>query len=75
MSEDRENAVVTYVQQVSGANKGIIYLKLRGLNEERMYEIPELSICLSGAALMNAGLPMPVIKGDHEARVFTVKAR
>lgn len=59
VSGDQKNAVAAYVQHVSGANKGIIYLKLRGLDEERMYKIPEFPICLSGTAVMDAGLPMP----------------
>uniref|UniRef100_UPI000B25618E GH36 C-terminal domain-containing protein n=1 Tax=Clostridium sp. NkU-1 TaxID=1095009 RepID=UPI000B25618E len=63
------------MQRVSGANKGIIYLKLRGLEEQTVYEVLELGIKLSGAAFMYAGLPMPVIKADNEARVFTLVAR
>lgn len=75
VSQDKKEAVVGYVQRVSGANKGIIYLRLKGLEEQTKYEILELGIKLSGAALMYAGLPMPVIKADNEARVFTLMAR
>ena len=74
VSADKKAAVVAYVQRVSGANKGIIYIKLKGLEEQSLYEIPELGLRCSGAALMYAGLPMPVIKADNEARVFTLCA-
>jgi len=73
-SEDRKRAVLGYVQRVSGANKGIIYLRLRGLEEQTLYRVEELGLELSGAALMYAGLPMPAIKADNEARVFTLSA-
>lgn len=74
VSEDKEKAVVGYVQRVSGANKGIIYLRLRGLKEQTVYRVEELGLELTGAALMYAGLPMPVIKADNEARMFTLSA-
>ncbi len=74
VAEDQKEAVLSYIQLVSGANKGIIYLKLEGLLDEAMYEIQELGITCSGAALMYAGLPMPVIKADNEARIYTLCA-
>lgn len=74
VSEDQRCAVLAYVQRVSGANKGIIYLRLRGLEEQTIYCVEELGLKLSGAALMYAGLPMPAIKADNEARVFTLSA-
>lgn len=72
VAEDQTKAVLCFIQQVSGANKGIIYLKLRGLLENENYEILELGMTCSGAALMYAGLPMPQIKADNEARVYTL---
>lgn len=72
VSEDQKKAVAVFIQRSSGANKGIIYIKLKGLALQTRYYIPELGLKLSGAALMNAGIPMPVIKGDNEGRVFTL---
>lgn len=73
VSDDRSRAVIAYIQREAGANKGITYLKLKGLLEDAVYEIPELKLTCSGAALMYAGIPMPALKGDNESRIFTLR--
>ena len=72
VADDQKSAVFSFVQRRTSANKGIIYIKLRGLNEAAVYTIPELDLELSGASLMYAGLPMPVIKADNTAKTFTL---
>lgn len=72
VARDKSKAVFTFVQLKTSANKGIIYVKLQGLEEDKTYEIPELGLELSGACLMYAGLPMPVMKSDHTAKTFTL---
>ena len=72
VADDQKSAVFSFVQRRTSANKGIIYIKLRGLNEAAVYTIPELGLELSGASLMYAGLPMPVIKADNTAKTFTL---
>lgn len=74
VSKDRTQSVMCYVQLIAGANNGITYIRLQGLDEEQLYYIEELKLTLSGAVLMYAGLPMPVIPADYEARIFTLDA-
>ncbi len=74
VSENKREAVLGYVQRVSGANKGITYIRLKGLDPDLSYCIQELGLSLSGETLMNAGIPMPVIKGDNEGLLFTLQA-
>lgn len=71
VSPDKTCSIMSFVQLKSGANKGIIYIRAKGLNETALYHIKELNLVLSGSSLMYAGIPMPVIKADNEARIFT----
>lgn len=73
VSPNQRTSVMAFVQLRSGANKGIIYLRLKGLDETVSYHIKELGLTLSGAALMYAGLPMPAIKADYAAKIFTLE--
>lgn len=73
VSEDKTCSIMSFIQLKSGANKGIIYMRLKGLEETALYHIKELGLTLSGSALMYAGLPMPEIKADNEARIFTLR--
>lgn len=72
VADDQKSAVFSFVQLRSSANKGIIYIRLRGLDADAVYTIPELGLELTGASLMYAGLPMPVIKADNTAKTFTL---
>ena len=73
VAKDKSCSVVSYVQLRSAANAGTVYLYLKGLLPEASYLIEELDLTVSGSALMYAGIPMPEIKADNEARVYTLK--
>lgn len=75
VAKDRSSAIFTFVQLKTSANKGIIYIKLQGLDENKIYVISELGLELSGSSLMYAGLPMPVIKADYMAKTYTLEER
>ncbi len=67
VAADRSEALLSLViQQVHGC-KDLYYVRLRGLQENALYEEMSTGKRYSGAALMKAGYPIPEIKGDVPA--------
>ena len=64
VSRDKSRAHVTVYRRLGGANRPPKRLRLRGLDPEKNYRIPELDRTLSGATLMGAGLVPAFKRGD-----------
>lgn len=65
VSEKKDRAVLTYVLKSPTANAPVTYLRLRGLDENAMYRLSGYSNIFSGQALMNGGISMPKLRGNH----------
>ena len=60
------------LQELTEANVQAHRLQLRGLDPDTVYAADGLK--LTGSALMNAGILMPVMSGDHQAVQIEIKA-
>lgn len=67
VSPDRAKALVNVVMLEVHGNMPVTYVRLKGLKPEGIYEDAESRRRYSGAALMNAGLPMPLRMGEYPA--------
>ena len=65
IAEDRNRAIVSYVQTGAEANAPVQYLKFQGLEPEKNYRIQPSGAVYSGAALMHGGIPLPELHGDY----------
>ncbi len=70
VSEDKTEALVTFVQVMNRANFKSRRIRLKGLNPEKIYRLEGDDVCMSGEALMYAGLQIPSLWGDFKARLF-----
>ncbi len=74
VSPDRNDTLVSLVLTQPEANPRPLHLRLRGLDEDAVYELREAcfygcsagmpTLTLSGAALMYAGITLPIMLGD-----------
>ncbi len=63
VSEDKKHAYAMFSQKMSVPNNPGYVLRFKGLDDDVIYNVKELGINLSGAALKNAGIPiMPAVK-------------
>lgn len=67
VAEDQKQALVNVVRLDVQGNMEATYMKLRGLNKEAFYIDDSTGAVYSGAALMEAGLPLPFPKAEYEA--------
>lgn len=67
LSEDRGEVLVNAVMQDIHGNMNVNYIKLKGLREDARYREQESGKVYAGAALMEAGLPLPVETGEYLA--------
>ncbi len=65
VSEKKDQAMLTYVLKNPSANAPVTYLRLRGLNEKTTYRLSGYPHVLSGQALMNGGISLPKLRGNH----------
>ena len=72
VSEDKKKALLNYVSVLPQANPAPIIIKLRGLDPNTRYSID--GKVLTGAALMQAGIRMPRLQGDHQALQWEITA-
>lgn len=70
VSKDKACAFVVYEKLRGDRTERI--LKLRGLDEKKIYSVSELGIAASGRSLMEIGLPLPSL-GDYESLILTVR--
>lgn len=67
VSEDRSRALLSAVMLEIHGNMPVQYVRLKGLKPEAVYEDARSHQCYLGAALMNAGLPLPVRLEEYAA--------
>lgn len=67
VSEDRSSALLSAVMLEIHGNMPVQYVRLKGLKPEAVYEDARSHQCYLGAALMNAGLPLPVRLEEYAA--------
>ncbi len=73
VSKDKTRAHLTYYQTIN-THKGAPRIKVTGLDPNKKYLIPELSLTLSGAILEKVGLVLPRAKCDFATLALTFKA-
>ncbi len=67
VSEDKRQALFSAVLLDKHANTGINYVRLKGLSEDHCYRNAENGLEYAGAALMEAGIPLPQKLGEYES--------
>ena len=74
VSEDKEEAILTTYRRISGVNNEVKRLAIKGLDPNKNYYITEMDKVLSGATLMNAGIPEDFPRMDFATRKYHFKA-
>ena len=74
VSKDKKETVVCGVRLHSEANPYIYLFYPQGLDADLHYEDIATGKVYTGAALMKAGLPLPLTTGDYQPIRFTFKA-
>lgn len=67
VSEDQKEILLNVVMQEIHGNMTVNYVKLQGLKCSATYRDTQSGKCYNGAALMEAGIPMPVEMGEFKA--------
>lgn len=67
VSKDRRTALCSAVIQDNHSNMAVPYVRLKGLDRDAVYEETESGRRYYGSALMEAGLPMPLVKEEYPA--------
>lgn len=67
VSEDQKEVLLNVVLQEIHGNMTVNYVKLQGLKCSAIYRETETGKIYNGAALMEAGIPMPVEMGEFKA--------
>ena len=67
ISEDQKEVLLNVVMQEIHGNMTVNYVKLQGLKCSVVYRDTETGRVYNGAALMEAGIPMPVEMGEFKA--------
>ena len=67
VSEDQKEVLLNVVLQEIHGNMTVNYVKLQGLKCSVIYRDTETGKSYNGAALMEAGIPMPVEMGEFKA--------
>ncbi|MDD6036681.1 MAG: alpha-galactosidase [Lachnospiraceae bacterium] len=73
VSEDKKQALVNIVRLDVQGNMAATYVKLKGLKKEAVYIDDATGNRYTGAALMEAGLPLPFPKAEYEAYQIALK--
>lgn len=74
VSENKEEAILTAYRRISGVNNEVKRLAIKGLDPNKNYYITEMDKVLSGATLMNAGIPEDFPRMDFATRKYHFKA-
>lgn len=70
VSPDQSRAMVTCVWRYAEANGPMPVIRLRGLDPEADYYIPEKDLTVRGRALETVGLPVERTRGDYVAMIY-----
>lgn len=68
VSPDRCEALVSIVATRVRANAPFPYIRLQGLDPDRVYRLEDTGEKLTGAALMYGGITLPQFTGDYPAK-------
>ena len=74
VSKDKKETIVCGVRLHSEANPHIYLFYPQGLDADMKYEDVVTGKVYTGAALMKAGLPLPLTTGDYQSIKFTFRA-
>ena len=74
VSEDQKEVLLNVVLQEIHGNMTVNYVKLQGLKCSAIYRDTETGKIYNGAALMEAGIPMPVEMGEFKAYQMHLEA-
>lgn len=84
VSEDREEVYVAWFQTLAKPNEPLRFLKLKGLDPLKYYQVPTYDQALSGSFLMEQGLIIQTgfngveelkhPKGDYQSRTWYIRA-
>ena len=67
VSEDQSEAILNYVNLEIHGNRHVTYIRMRGLRPGAVYRDGDSGKEYPAEALMQVGLPMPVLPGDYGA--------
>ena len=67
VSEDQKQVLLNVVMQEIHGNMTVNYVSLQGLKDDAVYRDADTGKTYNGAALMEAGIPMPVEMGEFKA--------
>ena len=67
VSENGDEALVSAVTLDTHCNGPVTYIRLKGLKEDALYKEEASGKKYSGAALMYAGIPIPLVTGEYQA--------
>jgi alpha-galactosidase len=73
VSKDKKESYVMFCFTLGTTNDRYGYLRLEGLDPDARYEVQPLGVTLTGATLMNAGLPLRYFEKDFVAVSFDIK--
>ena len=74
VSKDKKETIVCGVRLHSEANPHVYLFYPQGLDADMKYEDIATGKVYTGAALMKAGLPLPLTTGDYQSIKFTFRA-
>ncbi|MDR1687488.1 MAG: alpha-galactosidase [Clostridiales bacterium] len=74
VAKDKSEALVTFVNVLARPGGGKVRIKLKGLDENSMYQDVNSTQAYSGAALMYGGLDADCGWGDFKAQLIHIKA-
>ncbi|WP_139902953.1 alpha-galactosidase [Clostridium thermarum] len=76
VSEDKREAVVFYYRIMAKPNPPLTsILRLRGLDENRDYEVMGSGMVYGGDELIYAGIAVPTLKGDYASVYWRLRAK
>lgn len=67
VSEDKKEALVNVVSLTTHGNAPVNYVKCKGLDEKKQYQLEGTEEVYDGSMLVNIGLPIPVIPKEYHA--------
>ena len=67
VSEDQREALVNIVRLANHGNMTAVYVRLKGLKPEALYEDTDCGKLTRGSALMKAGIPLPLANMDYQS--------
>lgn len=75
VSKDKNEAIAFYFKVLGEANAPLKILRLKGLDENKNYEIVETGKVYGGDELMNVGISIPYLNGDYSSYVIRLKSK